>query len=125
MTQSTKHQSKGVVIIDEDPVILQVFEKMLSRYHCHTTTLRGAKDWQTVLAQGDTRLIIMDIKYPGVQETLLLQSIKEHRKEVVIIAMTAYSNLIRPSHVRAMGADAYLTKPFDMGELHKIVEAYL
>lgn len=69
-------------------------------------------------------LILMDIKMPvmgGIEATRL---IKSFRKDLPIIAVTAYAQTGDEHRYREAGCDDYISKPFKKEKLVKLIEEY-
>jgi len=63
-------------------------------------------------------MLMLDIALPGMSGTKMLQTVREGGgKKMPIIAVSAHA---MPQHIEdglQAGFDAYLTKPFDIGQL--------
>ena len=61
--------------------------------------------------------IILDIMMPGMEGTEVLKKIREKGISTPVLFLTAKSEIEDRINGLDLGADDYLTKPFDMGEL--------
>ena len=59
-------------------------------------------------------LVMLDYKLPDLTGLEILQSLRERDKDVVVIMMTAYSNIANAVEAIKLGAYDYLPKPFQM-----------
>src|SRR4030067_3278704 len=62
-------------------------------------------------------LVLTDLKMPGMDGLELLKNIKGTRPEVMVILMTAYGSIETAVEAMKMGADDYITKPFNIDHL--------
>jgi len=62
-------------------------------------------------------LVLLDLRLPKLSGLEVLQIIKEQDIHAKVILLTAYSNLGNRTNAITLGADDYLTKPFDNNEL--------
>ncbi len=90
-----------------------------------------ARDGQEALerfAENDFDLVFMDVQLPildGVATTRAIRASGKPSASVPIIAMTAYAMSGDREKFLAAGMDAYLSKPMDMDELRKVIDAML
>ena len=70
-------------------------------------------------------LVILDLSLPGLDGLDVLRRLRAHGDAVPVLILTARADV--PDKVRGLklGADDYLTKPFDLSELEARVEALL
>ena len=71
------------------------------------------------------RLILMDMKMPGMNGLEALREIKRLNPEVSVIMMTAYGELEIVAEAMKLGVKEYITKPFDINELRDLVSKVL
>jgi len=115
---------KTVLIIEDDPAILQTIELILSSMNIHVMSAPGALETSEVYALAPD-LIILDHwlhKKLGGDLCLALKT-DTHTKKIPIIMMSADLNI---GNVACYSlADAYLAKPFDIDELVNLTQKYL
>jgi CheY-like chemotaxis protein/two-component sensor histidine kinase len=70
-------------------------------------------------------LILMDMRLPGINGFDATRLIKRIRKNVPIIAQTAYAMENERKHCLEAGCDHYMTKPFDQEILFTVLDSYL
>ena len=104
----------GVWIVDDDQSIRWVLERALIREGFAVRAFECADDCIDAL-KGDTpRVLVSDIRMPGVDGISMLQSIKESHPNLPVIIMTAFSDLESAVSAFQNGAFEYLAKPFDL-----------
>ena len=114
---------RKVVIVDDDLDILQVVEKRLraSGYEVFIAS-DGATGLQVIRAQRP-QVVLLDLMMPGMHGFELCQEIRRdptlESTHVIITSAKAYPVDKRTS--RDLGANAYVTKPYDLDELVAIV----
>lgn len=67
-------------------------------------------------------LLITDVNMPGLRGTELLAAIREQRPEAPVIVITAFGSVEQAVEMVKAGAFQYLTKPFVIDELLRVVE---
>jgi DNA-binding response OmpR family regulator len=115
---------KTVLIIEDDPGILETIELILSGMNIHVMSAPEALETSEVYALAPD-LIILDHwlhKKLGGDLCLALKT-DPHTKKIPIIMMSADLNIANVA--RYSLADAYLAKPFDIDELINLTQKYL
>ncbi len=79
---------------------------------CHD----GRQGFEKAMTQ-EIDLIILDINLPGMDGYVLCQMLRNNKKNMPILMLTARADQKEIIHGLNIGADDYLTKPFDMDEL--------
>ena len=115
---------KTVLIIEDDPDILEAIELILSDMNIHVLCAPEALQDNEIYALAPD-LIILDHwlhKKLGGDLCLTLKT-DPHTKKIPIIMMSADLNIANVA--RYSLADAYLAKPFDINELVNLTHKYL
>lgn len=74
------------------------------------------------LAEGKVDLILIDINMPRLSGIEALQRIKEIDSEVEVLVITGFGSLDTAIQAMKYGAYDYITKPFDMNAILRLVE---
>lgn len=106
-----------VLVVDDDPATCDMLAELLQtegyRVEC---AVDGRSGLDRALA-GEVGLMLLDLSLPDFDGLELLQRVREREDQrVPVIALTALSSIME-GYVLAMGADAFLPKPFDLDEL--------
>ncbi len=110
-----------ILIVEDEPSINELIRKNLSLTGHHCTQAVDGTTAVTLLENGKFDLMVLDIMLPGLDG----YQVFERAKGTPTIFLTAKSELPDKLKGLAMGADDYLTKPFQMLELAARVEAVL
>ncbi len=91
------------------------------------STAKDAEDALKLLEAFVPRLILMDLQLPGMDGLELTRRIKADpfRRQIVIVALTAYAMKGDDERAYAAGCDGYISKPIDTEALPRIVAEYL
>ena len=116
---------KPVWIVDDDRSIRWVFEKALSREGIAYNSFASAREALDALPGGAPQVLISDIRMPGQSGIELLQEVKEKHPAVLVIVMTAYSDLESAVAAFQGGAYEYLPKPFDVDQAVELIRRAL
>ena len=110
--------TRPVWIVDDDPSIRWVFEKILSRERIPFRSFATATEARQQLDAGiePPQVVVSDIRMPGESGLNLLEQIKQRFPALPVIVMTAYSDLDSAVAAFQGGAFEYLPKPFDVNQ---------
>jgi DNA-binding response OmpR family regulator len=113
-----------VLVVDDDPRILRLVRVNLERTGFNVVTATSGAAALEELAAAPPDLAVLDVTMPGMDGYTLTQKIRES-SNVPIIMLTAMSEQSKKVHGLEIGADDYLTKPFDPDELVARIRALL
>ena len=110
---------KKILVVDDDPDILDALQFMLEDAGYRVTTTEKGEYAENLhdTNGGLPDVILLDILLSGKDGRLICQKLKsqEETKHIPIIMMSAHNNA-RQS-VATVGADDFIAKPFEAGEL--------
>lgn len=110
-----------ILIVEDDPDISHILAKIMHlQGYVPTQAFSGSEANLRLFSEGTGReeydLILMDLMLPGLPGEELIERIRE-TSDVPIIVLSAKSALEDRVGVLNMGADDYLTKPFEKEEV--------
>ncbi len=125
MTATAPAISGSILVIEDEPGIVDFLERGLSAYGFRVSTaLDGISGTEKALAD-DVDLVVLDIMLPGRGGLEVLAMIRQSKPTLPVIALTARGAV----EDRVAGLDAgavdYLIKPFSLTELAARVRAQL
>jgi len=115
-----------ILIVEDDPVSRKILEKNLQNTGCELLTAEnGIKAWDIILQEKDIRLVLAGWIIPGMTGLELCKKIREANfpKYIYIILLTAKSQKEDIIEGLKIGADDYMTKPFEFDELQVRINA--
>ncbi len=118
---------KNILIVDDEPDIVETLSMALERqgYNC-TTTDNGIDALNKARAENPA-LIILDIMLPKINGYKVCRLLKfdEQYQHIPVIMLTAKSQDSDRILGIKTGADAYLTKPFELDNLLTIIKNHI
>jgi len=111
--------SKLVLIVDDDPVVLNSLKQGLQRYRetFSAVTADGGKKGLKQLRVKPVSLVVTDLKMPDMDGFDLLGRVMESYPDIPVIIMTGYDTPEMKRLAKQGGAVGYIAKPFLVEEL--------
>jgi phosphate regulon transcriptional regulator PhoB len=118
---------KKILIVDDEPDIVQLISYNLKKEGFHISTALDGEEALTKVREGHLDLIILDLMLPGIHGMELCRILRNNPKtaHVPIIMLTARGEESDKIRGLETGADDYMTKPFSPKELLARVKAIL
>ncbi|TMH10817.1 MAG: response regulator [Betaproteobacteria bacterium] len=111
--------SKTVLIADDEENIVISLEYLLQRDGYEVQVARNGQEALDAIARHAPDLVLLDVMLPRVSGFDVCQKIRENPawQGVRVIMLTAKGRDVEMNKGYALGADAYITKPFSTKEL--------
>ena len=116
--------SRILLIEDEPGLVLTLSDLLAAEGYTVETATDGPAGLKRATAE-PFDLIILDVMLPGKNGFDVCREIRQQGRDVAILMLTAKTQVIDRVVGLKLGADDYLTKPFDPSELLARVEALL
>ena len=113
-----------ILIVDDDEAIRDLLHEFLKKRGMHVSVARDGEEMQEVLSRSPIDLLILDVMLPGKSGMEICRDIRMHSR-IPIIMLTAVTETTDRVVGLEMGADDYVSKPFDPRELLARVRAVL
>ena len=115
-----------ILIADDDPVTRRMLEVVLKKWGYQVDVAsNGDEAWEMLRGKGAARIAILDWAMPAMEGIQVCQKIRQQKgvPYTYVILLTAKDH--KDDVVKGMeaGADDYLSKPFDGGELNARIRA--
>lgn len=106
----------AILAVDDDPEILSMLGDYLGSRGFHVLTAASTQEARSILDNTKIDLVLLDITMPGEDGLSLARYLREHEGPPVIL-LTALDTALDRVVGLEVGADDYLTKPFEIREL--------
>lgn len=116
--------SKRVLIADDEPNIVISLEFLLSRAGFEVASVANGEDALVAILRHRPDVLLLDVMLPGRDGFEVCQAIRQDPAfaTVKIVMLTAKGRATEVTKGLALGADAYVTKPFATRELLETVK---
>lgn len=106
-----------ILIVDDDTRIRSLLKKYLSDNGFRATIAEDARQAQTHIDNLSFDLMVLDVMMPGLTGLEFTERLRSRRNPIPILLLTARTEIEDRIAGLSIGADDYLTKPFDPKEL--------
>jgi DNA-binding response OmpR family regulator len=119
--------SKTILIADDEPNIVISLEYLLEHDGYQVQVARDGQEALDAIARQPPDLLLLDVMLPRVSGFDVCQKIRENPawQHVRIVMLTAKGREVEMTKGLALGAHAYITKPFSTKELLAQIRAQL
>jgi DNA-binding response OmpR family regulator len=113
-----------VLLVDDDAALLEVMSIVLSSEGYRVITAADGAEALREVGGESLGLVVLDVMLPRVSGFEVLKKIRE-KSDVPVVMLTAKSQSVDKVVGLELGADDYITKPFDTKELLARIRAIL
>ena len=114
-----------IMIVDDDPNIRELVSALLQNHGFEACEAEDGRDALQKMMNDDPDLVIIDIMMPNMDGFELCRHLRRDYENMPILMLTAKGELANKVKGFGLGADDYLTKPFEDDELIIRVQALL
>lgn len=114
-----------ILVVDDDEVMRQTLSDVLKKRGYSVSTADTGAQALSVVKDQLFDLILLDIRLPDMDGLDVLKGIKEVESDLMVIVMTAYSDVQNAVMAMKTGAYDYIDKPFELEELKILIKKAL
>ncbi|MBN2124148.1 MAG: response regulator, partial [Deltaproteobacteria bacterium] len=111
-----------ILVIDDEVAVNNNIRKILSKKGYEVEQAMTKEEALTRIGEKAYRVVLLDLKIPGVQGLELLRTIRDRSPETLVIIITGYASIETAKESARLGAVDYLPKPFTPDEVRKATE---
>ena len=112
----------SILIVDDDEVMLKTLSDVLKKRGYEVFSVGSGNGALSMIKKNIIDLILLDMRLPDIDGLEVLKKIKEFDTEILVIMMTAYSDIQTAVSAIKSGAYDYINKPFELDELKLLIE---
>jgi two-component system alkaline phosphatase synthesis response regulator PhoP len=116
---------KRLLIVEDEPGLVLTLTDRLGREGYSVESAQDGRSGFERALQEPFDLVLLDVMLPGQNGFDVLRDLRQHGIETPVIMLTARGQVVDKVVGLKLGADDYLTKPFEMMELVARIEARL
>ncbi|HVI96458.1 MAG TPA: response regulator [Anaeromyxobacter sp.] len=116
--------SRGVLVVEDDPDLLALMEMILQDAGHHVRTAPEGRAALARVAEEMPGVILLDMRMPGMNGWEFAREFRaRHGRASPIVVVTAAENAA--ARAAEIGAEGWLAKPFDVGDVLSAVAHHL
>lgn len=109
--------SNRILVADDEPSVLKVVKYYAEKNGYRVDTASDGESALQLFQDATPDLVVLDIMMPGLNGFEVCEAIREVDTRVPVIFLTAKGDLVDKGMGFKLGADDYVTKPFEPEEL--------
>lgn len=115
----------SVLVVDDEEALRSVLSNELINEGYDVQTASDGDVAMTELDKTSFDLVLLDIKMPRVSGFEVLKHIKEHAGRTKVVMLTGFADLKNAIESKKLGADDFVSKPYDLVDLLTTIERVL
>ena len=123
--QGSVSREATILVVDDEPCVRDVLEEYLATHGYTAIGAESAASARAIAAKQPVDLALVDIHMPGEDGLSLARHLRERYPGIAIVMLTSAAAVVDRVVGLEMGADDYVSKPFDPRELLARVKSVL
>ncbi|WP_439630749.1 response regulator transcription factor [Shinella sp.] len=112
-----------ILVIEDSVDIAEAIESKLTRAGHHVTLAQDGISGEELAIHGEFDVVVLDINLPGRSGFDVMAHMRDQSSPTPVLVITARNQLDDKISLLDLGADDYIVKPFDLGELEARLRA--
>jgi len=118
-------EQPSILIVDDELLIRDLLYDFFSSHGWDIATAENGSKALGILKDKDIDLVLTDLKMPEMDGMDLTRQMRDDYPDIPVVIMTGFPSVDSAvAALRSRVAD-YVTKPFNINELYKIVQSHL
>ncbi|MBI2619661.1 MAG: response regulator [Ignavibacteriales bacterium] len=114
-----------ILVVDDEEALRTVLSSELEGEGYQVSTAGDGKEAIKILDSQQFHLILLDIKMPNVDGFEVLKYVKQQQPSTKVIMLTGFADLKNAIESKKLGAEDFVSKPYDLVDLLTTVERVL
>ena len=114
-----------LLLVEDDGTLATTLQRALREEGYAVDWLSDGETADEILATQDYDLVILDVSLPGLDGLGVLKHLRERGSKTPVLVLTARDRLDDRVTGLDLGADDYMTKPFELAELEARIRALI
>ncbi|MGA2732167.1 MAG: response regulator [Syntrophobacteraceae bacterium] len=111
-----------ILIVDDEVEFAEAFAERLRLRGFTAHIANSGEQALGIVDQGAVKVMVLDLKMPGMDGLEVLRRVKKSHPEVEVIILSGHGSEMDDAYGRNLGAFAYLRKPADIGDILEAVK---
>jgi DNA-binding NtrC family response regulator len=110
-----------ILVVDDEPEFRNILVKVLKEMGNEVSTANSGRQALTKIRENPPHILFLDIKMPQMSGLECLRRLRKLRQKLVVVVMTGYADIDSAREAMRLGADEFISKPFDIDDLKRLV----
>ena len=115
--------AKSILIVDDNPNMSSLLAEMLEVFDYSSVLARDGSEALDLLKDTKFSMVITDMRMPNMTGLELLEKVKEDNPKLPVVLISGY--VVSSLHDRDVQPDGFLSKPFLMSDIEKLLNSLL
>ncbi len=118
--------SPRIMVVDDEPSMLRYLQTLLEVESYNVETASSGEEALSKLQNGPPDVVLLDVLMPGGMDGLqTLEKMRERYPHLKVVMLSCVSDTRKVVQAIRLGAQDYLTKPFQKNDLEAVIELCL
>ncbi|HVN49144.1 MAG TPA: response regulator [Bacteroidota bacterium] len=114
-----------ILVVDDEEALRMVLSSELEGEGYKVSNAADGQEAINTLTSNEFDLVLLDIKMPNVDGFEVLKYIKERWPKTKVVMLTGFADLKNAIESKKLGAEDFISKPYDLVDLLTTVERVL
>lgn len=114
-----------ILVVDDEEALRVVLSAELEGEGYQVTSAADGQEAINILTTKEFDLILLDIKMPNVDGFEVLKFVKERWPQTKVVMLTGFADLKNAIESKKLGAEDFVSKPYNLVDLLTTVERVL
>jgi DNA-binding NtrC family response regulator len=109
--------TSNILVVDDEPEFCRLFANILADMGYQVSTANEGREGLAKIRDNPPDILFLDVKMPRMGGLECLRRISKMKRKFAVVVMTGYGDIKSARQAMRLGADEYISKPFDLDEL--------
>ena len=110
-----------ILVVDDEPEFRDILAKVLTEMGNEVSTASSGRQALAKIRENPPHILFLDIKMPQMSGLECLRRLSKLKRKLVVVVMTGYADIESAREAMRLGADEFISKPFDIDDLKRLV----
>jgi len=110
-----------ILVIDDEPEFCRLLASVLKEMGHEVSTASGGRQGLAKIRKNPPDVVFLDIKMPRMDGLECLRCLRKSKRKPVVVVMTGFGISRARGKRWRLGAEEYISKPFDLDDLKQLV----
>lgn len=110
-----------ILVVDDEPEFRHILAMVLTEMGHEVSTASSGRQALAKIRENPPDILFLDIKMPQMTGLECLRRLSKLKRKLVVVVMTGYADIESARETMRLGADEFISKPFDIDDLTRLV----